>query len=173
MSQQFTILSAIEDLETVTPRVFAQCEGFFRASMDAYHSGTGSGAEPRLPSARALLKKSLSALTASSTFSLIGSEMLESSARARSASGGSASADSTTTGVLVARPHEEQGRKRDRNNGISAISTTTTASASASSGERGWDWRAGLSHDAKGKDVLRALRTGLSKTLSFAALGSV
>lgn len=39
--------------------------------------------------------------------------------------------------------------------------------------ERGWDWRAGLSEDASGQDVLRILRLGLAKGLSLRALGSV
>lgn len=38
---------------------------------------------------------------------------------------------------------------------------------------RGWDWRVGLPETIKGEDVLRMLRLGLAKGLSFGALGSV
>jgi hypothetical protein len=146
MPQQLTILSAVEDLETVTPRVFAQCEDFFRSTLLEYHSERavlGDSATQSFalaPSPRALLKKSVSSLTASSSFSLIGSEMLESQARSTS---GSAS------GVLI--PHPDVG------NGTAI--------------ERGWDWRAGLWEHSKGEDVLRTLRLGLARGLSFGALG--
>ena len=90
------------------------------------------------PSPRTLLKKSVSSLTVSSSFSLIGSEMLDSQAHSRS---GSAS------GVLVPHPTSDAVVRR------------------------GWDWRAYLPEDAKGEDVLRILRLGLAKGLSFGALG--
>ena len=155
MSQQFTILSAIEDLETVTRRVFTQCEACFFATLNSYFSSTGQPDESGIsssavlpPSPRAVLKKSASGLTASSTFSMIGSEMLE-SARTRSASGyGSAG----SSGVLVPRP--------------GGPDTKDAAYA------RGWDWRAGLPEGAKGEDVLRILRFGLARGLSLGALGS-
>jgi hypothetical protein len=146
LSQQSTILSAVEDLETVTPRVFAQCEECFRSTIMRYHSERAAASGSlmasqsftRPPSPRALLKKSVSSLTASSSFSLIGSEMLDSQAHSGS---GSAS------GVLVPHP---------------------TSDAVV---QRGWDWRAGLPEDTKGEDVLKILRLGLAKGLSFGALG--
>jgi hypothetical protein len=55
----------------------------------------------------------------------------------------------STSGVLVPRPGENPAQI-----------------------ERGWDWRAGLPEDAKAEDVLRVLRLGLAKGMSFAALGS-
>ncbi|KAL1878392.1 hypothetical protein Plec18167_004464 [Paecilomyces lecythidis] len=149
LSQQSTILSAIEDLETVTPRVFAQCEECFRSTLVHYHSyersstsGSDSSASFVLPpSPRTLLKKSVSNATASSGFSLIGNEMLESHSRSRSAS---------SSGVLVPRPGQ-----------------------SSETIQRGWDWRSGLSEETKGSDILRILRLGLARGLSFGALGSV
>lgn len=144
VSQQFTILSAIEDLETVTPRVYAQCEECFRSTLLSA-SPTGSIAAP--PSPRALLKKSVSALSAS-TFSIIGSDMLE-SARTRSASG-SGPMSTGSSGVLVPRP-------ADKDAGAA----------------RGWDWRAGLPEGTKGEDVLRMLRLGLARGLSVGVLGNV
>lgn len=150
VSQQSAILSAIEDLETVTPRVYAQCEECFRSTLIEYHSkraGADSSDSSVLPpSPRALLKKSVSSLTASSTFSFIGSDMIE-SARNRSGSGSAGS-----SGVLVPRSSND---------------------ASSAYQERGWDWRAGLPEDARGEDILRMLRLGLAKGLSFGALGSV
>ncbi|KAL4901782.1 hypothetical protein BDW74DRAFT_159504 [Aspergillus multicolor] len=144
-SQQVAILSAIEDLETVTPRVYAQCEECFRSTLLQYYykqAGKASDSSVLPPSPRALLKKSVSSMTASSTFSIIGSDML--GARTRSSSG---SADGS--GVLVPRASEK----------------TQT--------EREWDWRAGLPEDTKGEDVLRMLRLGLAHGLSLGALGAV
>ncbi|OQE29390.1 hypothetical protein PENSTE_c002G01925 [Penicillium steckii] len=83
VQEQFTILSAIEDLETITPRVFAQCEECFRSTLLSNNN----------PSPRDVLKKSVSNLSAS-TFSLIGSSDL--------LSGPSGSG-------LVSRPGEERG----------------------------------------------------------------
>ncbi|KAL4869693.1 hypothetical protein BDV12DRAFT_74776 [Aspergillus spectabilis] len=146
--QQFAILSAIEDLETVTPRVYAQCEECFRSTLLEYHSKqgySGKATESYVlpPSPRALLKKSVSSMTGSSTFSIIGSDMLE-SARTRSLSG-----SAEGSGVLIPRSE-------------GAVQT-----------EREWDWRAGLPEDAKGEDVLRMLRLGLASGLSMGALGRV
>ncbi|OJI88704.1 hypothetical protein ASPTUDRAFT_135239 [Aspergillus tubingensis CBS 134.48] len=149
VSQQFTILSAIEDLQTVTPRVYAQCEECFRSTLIQYHSSKRahtSDSSVLPPSPRAMLKKSVSSLTASSTFSLIGNDIIE-SARTRSGSGSVGS-----SGVLVPR--------------ADADSPTTST-------ERGWDWRAGLPEDATGEDILRILRVGLAKGLSHGALGTI
>ena len=156
ISQLFTILSAVEDLETVTPRVYAQCEECFRSTLIEYHqsSRTGFGSNafqtgnssyvlPRSP--RALLAKSVSSLTAESSFSLIGSDLIESArgpGRAAVESGGPAS----TTSSSGLHDHDEGWK-------------------------RGWDWRAGLAEDVKGSDVLRLLRLGLARGLSLRALG--
>lgn len=86
----------MEDLETVTPRVYAQCEECFRSTLLERRSSDSFA--PSSP--RALLKKSVSSLSAS-TFSIIGNELLE-----RSGSVGS-------SGVLVPRPgDQEAGRAR-------------------------------------------------------------
>ncbi|RAL08634.1 putative nuclear pore complex subunit Nup85 [Aspergillus homomorphus CBS 101889] len=152
VSQQFTILSAIEDLQTVTPRVYAQCEECFRSTLIEYHSSKNANASPSAdsyvlpPSPRAMLKKSVSGLNASSTFSFIGNEMIE-SARARSGSGSAGS-----SGVLVPRLNSEKG---------------------SASHERGWDWRAGLPDDVTGEDIMRVLRLGLARGVSFGGLGSI
>ncbi|KAL4930513.1 putative nuclear pore complex subunit Nup85 [Aspergillus undulatus] len=142
-AQRFAVLSAIEDLETVTPRVYAQCEECFRSTLLEYYAKGSSGRAADSvspPSPRALLKKSVSSLTGSSSFSVIGSDVL-----ARSISG-SGSADGS--GVLVRR--ENPGQQ-----------------------QREWDWRAGLAEDTKGEDVLRMLRLGLASGLSLGSLGGL
>lgn len=93
------------------------------------------------------MKKSVSALSAS-TFSVIGSDMLE-SARTRSTSG-SGPTSTGSSGVLVPRPGDKDAGSA-----------------------RGWDWRVGLPESTKGEDVLRMLRLGLARGLSVGALGSV
>lgn len=144
ISEQFTILSAIEDLETVTPRVFAQCEECFRSTLLAHQSSGRSATDGFAPpSPRALLKKSVSSLSAS-TFSLIGSDMLE------SARNGTGPGSVGSSGVLVPHPGDKDAGR-----------------------PRGWDWRVGLPESTKGADVLRMLRLGLAKGLSYGALGSV
>ncbi|KAJ6098628.1 hypothetical protein N7467_000163 [Penicillium canescens] len=145
VSQQFTILSAIEDLETVTPRVYAQCEECFRSTLLAATQSSDPSFAP--PSPRALFKQSVTNFNAS-TFSLMGNGMLE-SARTHSGSG-SGPASMGGSGVLVPRPSD-----------MSAV------------GDRGWDWRVGLPESARGEDILRMLRSGLARGLSHGALGSV
>ncbi|CAG8278501.1 unnamed protein product [Penicillium olsonii] len=82
VSQQFTILSAIEDLETVTPRVYAQCEECFHSTLLEYQSSTRGEVSDR-PSPRSLLQKSVN--FNASSFSVIGNDMRE--GRTRSGSG--------------------------------------------------------------------------------------
>ncbi|KAA8645592.1 hypothetical protein EYZ11_001796 [Aspergillus tanneri] len=150
VSQQFTILSAIEDLETVTPRVYAQCEECFRSTLMQYQSlkrassDDESPVEPFvLPTSRELLKKSVSSLTASSGFSFIGGDMTD-LVRTRSLSG-----SGTSSGVFIARPGDESRH------------------------ERAWDWRVGLPENVRGEEILRMLRLGLAQGLSVGALGHV
>jgi hypothetical protein len=133
----------------VTPRVYSQCEECFRSTLLEYHSagpGEQSTSESFAlpPSPRAMLKKSVSSLTASSSFSFIGNDMLE-SARTRSVS---REGSGSSSAVFVPRPG-------DRKDPL----------------QRGWDWRTGLSEDAKGEDILRMLRLGLARGVSYGALG--
>ena len=72
LRQCFAVLKAIEDLQTVTPRVYAQCEECFRAAIAAFE-GRSAPAAPR-----ELLKKSMSSMTSAGSFSLVGSSMLDS-----------------------------------------------------------------------------------------------
>ncbi|EQL31103.1 hypothetical protein BDFG_06494 [Blastomyces dermatitidis ATCC 26199] len=158
--QLLTILAAIEDLQSVTSRVYDQCEMCLQSTV--YHhfnydalANTSFGDESiRSPVTssfaappRNLLKKSVSSLTAVSGFSLIGSEMLESQSRKRD--GGSTSIENS--GVLIPHPNARQG---------------------GANVKRGWDWRARIRKDVKGQDILRILRLQIAKGLSFGALGS-
>ena len=161
VGQLFTILSAVEDVESVTPRVYAQCEECFRSTLIEYQQSRRAAPASTStslvlpPSPRALLKKSVSSITASSSFSLIGSDMVESAALGRAGSGTGSAGSSA---VLVPRPEEA----RDGGNRVLREGER----------ERGWDWRAGVAEDAKGAQVLWKLRMGLAKRMGFRALGT-
>lgn len=85
--QTVAILKAVEDLSTVSPTIFEQCEDCFKSALASVH-----GSAP--PSPRSAMKKSTSNLSGSQ-FSLIGSEMLKQSQGKSSGS---------NSGVLVAGP---------------------------------------------------------------------
>ena len=69
LAQCFALLKAIEDLQTVSPRVYAQCEEFLQSTLASAHGS-------QLSSPRATLKKTISSMTGSSGFSMLGSSML-------------------------------------------------------------------------------------------------
>jgi hypothetical protein len=71
LPQIFTLLKAVEDLQTIGPRIYGQCEAMFQSTLDHVH-----GSE--VPSPRAMLRKETSGMTASSQFSMVGSSMLNS-----------------------------------------------------------------------------------------------
>jgi hypothetical protein len=138
VEQQSIILAAIEDLETVAPRVFAAVQEFFYECLNEYiFEKTGE--------TRKSLQKSASGLTASSSFSIVGSEMKVDSVSNTSKNGKDSGAP------LVPRPD-------------------TTREYATKSIQRGWDWRAGLAESEAGEDevkpenkVLRILRLRLAK----------
>jgi hypothetical protein len=66
-----TLLEAVEDLETVHARIYGQCEECLQSTLAAANGSR------QLAAPRELLKKSISSLTASSAFSLVGSSMLD------------------------------------------------------------------------------------------------
>lgn len=133
LPQCFAILTAIEDLQTVTPRVYAQCEECFRSTLAAAY-GT-----QQAPSPRDMLRKTVSSMTSSSAFSLVGSSMMESETSLGATGSGSE--------VMVKTPND--GGKGD---GV----------------RRGWDWRGMVGREASGEEVLRMLRLGLAKEISRA-----
>jgi hypothetical protein len=87
-----TLLKAIEDLETVNPNVFSRCDKIFRTAAAEPHKPTSSPHE--------LLKKSVSSMTASSGFSMVGSSMWKSQILETQDGRGSAE----SSGVLVKKP---------------------------------------------------------------------
>ncbi|KAJ9661902.1 hypothetical protein H2198_001654 [Neophaeococcomyces mojaviensis] len=93
--QLYAILAAIEDLQTVSDRVYAATEECFAAALRQYH-----GSAP--PSPHAMLKKSMSSGTNSNfSFSMMGSEML---ARSEESLGGK----SLGSAVLVGGSREKE-----------------------------------------------------------------
>ncbi|KAL8913241.1 MAG: hypothetical protein Q9171_001888 [Xanthocarpia ochracea] len=76
LSQCLDLLKAIEDLQTVTPSVYEQCEECFRCTLANRRS------RQKPPDAREMLKKSVSNMTSSSSaFSLVGSSLIGSGTR--------------------------------------------------------------------------------------------
>lgn len=92
-SQLFTLLRAVEDLQTVGPRIFAFNETLFTTTLE-----NAWGAD--VPSPRAMLKKETSGMTGSSQFSLVGSSLLNSQ---------EAMAESGESEVLVGNPNLRRG----------------------------------------------------------------
>ena len=72
LSQSLSLLKAIEDLSTISPRIYAQCEAFLHTTLTHHHSN------PTLASPRQMLKKQMSSMTSGSSFSLVGSSLLDS-----------------------------------------------------------------------------------------------
>lgn len=71
-AQSLLILRCIEDLQAVHTSLYNKCEESFRSTLAAYYGH----AKPSSP--RQLLKKQLSTGTSTSSFSLVGSSMLDS-----------------------------------------------------------------------------------------------
>lgn len=138
LSQCLDLLKAIEDLQTVTSRVYDQCEECFRCTLT---NGQPQHMQHR-PDAREMLKKSISNITSSSSaFSLIESEMVDAETRESTGS----------EGVMVGMV-EDAGRKVGKRE----------------EGRRGWDWRKGVRADASGVEMLKAMRLGLARDIARA-----
>ena len=84
------------------------------------------------------MRKTVSSLTSSSGFSLVGSEML-----------GESMTSGVGSGSLV-----NIGGRRNR------------TEKSKDEAQRGWDWRTGVDEHARGKDILRILRIGLANDMA-------
>ncbi len=141
-SQIYDILAAIEDLQTVNKRVYEATEECLAAALRTY-----LGSAP--PSPRTMLKKSVSAGTASSgfSFSLVGSEMLGSGDAGKSIGG---------SGVLVQGMIERGWDWRGR-----FVEKET---------EKEKERDRGGKDQAKGDQVLRYLRRSLAQELAIAEL---
>ena len=92
-----------------------------------------------------LLKKSVSATTAPSNFSLISNNMLESTQTQSMSGSGSAG----SSGVLVPCPGDGMHK------------------SSSSVYECSWDWHVGLTEELRGGDILQMLWLGLVRGLSL------
>jgi len=96
----YTLLAAVEDLQTAPSLIYAQCEECFSSTL-----ASAGGARPTSP--RSLLKRATSNLTtASSQFSLVGSSMLGSESRGEEQS-------TENSGVLVRGAKTEYKRAWD------------------------------------------------------------
>jgi hypothetical protein len=94
--QLFILLAAVEDLQTIGPRIFAQCESLFSTCVQ-----NAFGAD--VPSPRALLRKETSGMTGSSQFSLVGSSLLNSKEQLNGLE------ESGESGLLVSNPNLRRG----------------------------------------------------------------
>ena len=152
-TQCFTLLKAIEDIQTVTPRIYRQCEECFRSTLAAAYGFQ------QAPSPRELLKKTVSNMTSSSGFSLVGSSMIDSrtsnggSGNGSGAGGRTESGSGAGSGVLILLGDDDDNdddRDRDSSREV----------------KRGWDWRKGMRPGSTAADALRILRLGLARDLS-------
>lgn len=139
--QIYELLRAIEDLQTVNERVFSVCQECFNATIR--NAKGGEKAQP--PDPMTLLKKSVSSGSGSNfSFSMMGSEMLNSgSSLQREASGGRSIGGS---GVLIP-PNGSEDKIL-----------------------RGWDWRKNFGSDVQGEEIMDTLRKGLANELTRAIL---
>ncbi|KAI9719225.1 MAG: hypothetical protein M1812_003555 [Candelaria pacifica] len=113
LSQTFSLLKAIEDIQTAPSRVYGICNDCFNSTLASYH-----GTQPHT-SPRAMLKKSLSSMTSSSGFSLIdmsGSGQSSFKESKGKSNGGGRSIGSS--GVLVGAGGKEVKRGWDWRKGI-------------------------------------------------------
>lgn len=151
-TQCFTLLKSIEDIQTVTPRIYRQCEECFRSTLAAAHGFQLA------PSPRELLKKTVSNMTSSSGFSLVGSSMIDS----RTSIGGSGpggrteSGSGAGSGVLILLGDNDDNDDNDDNRDRDKFREV----------KRGWDWRKGMRPGSTAADALRILRLGLARDLS-------
>jgi hypothetical protein len=93
-NQLITLLKIVEDLETVNPNVFSRCDKIFK--------GTVMEANKSTPFPHELLKKSVSSLTTSSNFSMVGSSMWKS--QILEPQDGPAGRSTESSGVLIKKP---------------------------------------------------------------------
>ncbi|KAI4101616.1 MAG: hypothetical protein LQ345_007408 [Seirophora villosa] len=143
LPQCLDLLKAIEDLQTVTSRVYGQCEECFRCTLtNGQPQRQQQQQQQKRPDAREMLKKSISNVTSSSSaFSLVESSMMM----------GSETRESTgSEGVMVDMVEDAGG------------------SAGVEDARRSWDWRKGLSADASGAELLRMMRLGLANDIARA-----
>lgn len=139
----YTILEAVEDLETVSLRVYKVCDELLEACLVPL---TGEDVHDCAPAAA--LKKLSSSLTASSGFSMLTGSFVNGGA-----GGSQTNGTASSSGVLVSLPG-------DKNN-----------AGAGEEHRRGWDWRKGFDRKKfNGRDVLRQLRTAIAHDVAARAL---
>ena len=154
LQQCMSLLKAIEDLSTVTTRVYNQCEEFLRSSLASYYGRAA------LSSPRTLLKKQMSSMTSrdsgangtgsqSGSFSLIGSSLLLEKPPPSEDSDGIMKMSKTTVGADT----DSSG-----NNRVLALREDENT-------KRGWDWRDRVSRDLIGKELLQKMRLELAREI--------
>ncbi|KAL9115757.1 MAG: hypothetical protein Q9227_000125 [Pyrenula ochraceoflavens] len=144
IAQMYDLLAGIEDLSVVNERVRGACEECLSATMRSFG---GSG----VPSPRDMLRKSMSGNSGGGSgkgsefsFSLMGSEMVDSGVGTKSVG---------SSGVLVEKRRAGKSESEDVS--------------------RGWDWRELASKDGEqvtGEFVISKLRGALVKELAMAEL---
>ena len=161
LPQCLTLLEAIEDLSTVTSRIYAQCDEFLHSTLTAYIKGPSA-----LTSPRQMLKRQMSSMTSggggygSSSFSLVGSSLLDSQlvdAMEIDSGGGGGTGGEGGSSKALTRSGGEEGDV-----------------------QRGWDWRSGMMNDDDhhhhdhrddgadkiGEHLIRILRLGLAREVA-------
>ena len=139
VQQIIVLLGAIEDLQTVHPRIRQRCEDCLDACL-ANHRRSGRGGQ-RLRDTRDVLRKSLSEATAGSGSGTSGSfEMLGGSDVVMGEDDPEESGSQGGSGVLVRR---EEGEVK-----------------------RGWDWREGMGESMGGEEIIGMLRLGLARSVA-------
>ena len=69
LGQSLTILKAVDNLQTIPATFYDQCEDFLQSTLASYHGKT-------LPRSPQKLLKTMSSMTSTSSFSLVGSSLL-------------------------------------------------------------------------------------------------
>ncbi|KAJ9605743.1 hypothetical protein H2200_009592 [Cladophialophora chaetospira] len=147
----YALLSAIEDLSTVSARVFAATEHCLAYSIREY-----SGVEALSP--REMLKKSMSSGSGSGegsafSYSVLGSEML---GRSMTTEGSGSGVGGSSAVIVRGKGGKGKGKAGGKDH------------------ERGWDWRARFvkegDGDVSGQDILRVLRMAIAEELAWAEL---
>lgn len=161
LPQCFSLLKAIEDLSTVTSRIFLRCEEFYRSTMASHH-GRAALAPPRQ-----LLKKQMSSMNSggggagsgsgSGSFSLISSFMLEQS---ETSDGDMVMSLATTTTETTGEDAAAAGA------GAASSSSRALVVKSSDVPKRGWDWRDRIKADTTGEGLLQGLRLGLAREIA-------
>lgn len=159
LPQTYALLKAVEDLQSVSRRVYDQCEECFRSTL-----ANARGERVLVPEApRALLRKSLSGLTASSGFSMF--EMAGSEVWAPAQQQGM-DVDVDVDVDMQGREGEKGGRSRSMGSSGVLVDKGKGEREAEAEVKRGWDWRVGLKADVKGEDVLAILRLGLAREVA-------